>query len=98
MEFIESIPLAAKIGITASPVLLYLLKKYFEGGVNTHNPDLSDKVIIITGSNTGIGYQTALKLAQLKGTIILACRDQKRGQDAESSLKIKSKSDKIEFM
>ena len=56
MEFLSSLSLGTKIGITATPVVLFLLKKYFEGGVNIHNPDLSGKLVIITGSNTGIGY------------------------------------------
>jgi len=37
-------------------------------------------VIIVTGANTGIGFETALELARLKGTVILGCRDKKRGE------------------
>ena len=39
--------------------------------------------MLITGSNTGIGYETALELAKLDCTVILGCRDNQRGQDAE---------------
>ncbi len=62
---------------------LFLLKKYFNGGVNYFKRNLKDKVVLITGSNTGIGYETALELAKLDCTVILGCRDNQRGQDAE---------------
>ena len=38
-------------------------------------PDLTGYTAVITGSNKGIGYETALQLARLHATVILACRD-----------------------
>lgn len=32
------------------------------------------KVIVITGANSGLGYYTALSLAQAGGTVVLGCR------------------------
>jgi len=32
-----------------------LLRRYFDGGINYHHPDLSGKIIIITGANSGMG-------------------------------------------
>jgi retinol dehydrogenase-12 len=61
------------------------------------NKKLDDKVIIITGSNCGIGYETALDLAKRNARIILACRDPKRGQDALEKIKAASQNDKIEL-
>lgn len=37
-------------------------------------PDLSGKVFIVTGGNTGIGRITCLELARKKAHVILACR------------------------
>lgn len=37
-------------------------------------PDLSDKTILITGSNSGIGYEAALQFARVHANVILACR------------------------
>ena len=36
-----------------------LLKRYFNGPTNTHNPTQSGKVIVITGANTGLGFVAA---------------------------------------
>jgi len=68
-------------------LLVFALKKYFNGGVNKHYPSLKDQVIVITGANTGIGYIAALEMAKLEPrVIILACRDQGRGTEAERKI------------
>lgn len=43
-------------------------------------PDLKDKVIIVTGGNAGLGYQSSLELARRRATVVIACRDEKKGQ------------------
>lgn len=72
-------------GIVAagSIVLLALLKRYFNGGKNIHYPDLSGKIVVITGANTGLGFISAREMAKLKAQkIILACRSEQRGTEA----------------
>ncbi|XP_054026100.1 WW domain-containing oxidoreductase isoform X2 [Dryobates pubescens] len=44
--------------------------------------DLSGKVVIITGANSGIGFETAKSLALHGAHIILACRSTSRGNEA----------------
>jgi NAD(P)-dependent dehydrogenase (short-subunit alcohol dehydrogenase family) len=71
----------------------YLRKSRF-----TKNTQIRDKVVIITGANTGIGFETAIDLAKRGGKIYLACRDVKRGNDALERIKNESGSDNVHFM
>lgn len=45
-------------------------------GYQTSNP--KDKVIIVTGANTGIGKETAWELAKRGAKVYMACRDMRR--------------------
>jgi NAD(P)-dependent dehydrogenase (short-subunit alcohol dehydrogenase family) len=45
-------------------------------------PDQSGKIAIVTGANSGIGYETARALAHKGATTILACRNPQKGQTA----------------
>ena len=40
--------------------------------------DLSGKVAVVTGGNTGIGYETAKSLAEMGAHTFIACRSQER--------------------
>ncbi|MCL2587220.1 MAG: SDR family NAD(P)-dependent oxidoreductase, partial [Firmicutes bacterium] len=45
-------------------------------------PDQTGKVAIVTGANTGLGFETALHLASKGASIVLAVRSLERGQKA----------------
>lgn len=45
-------------------------------------PDLSGKTIIVTGGNSGIGYEAALQLAGKGADLVLACRDMRKADQA----------------
>ena len=49
------------------------------------------KTVIITGSNSGIGFELAKKLISENYFVILACRNRNKGLDAEKKLGINSK-------
>lgn len=48
----------------------------------TDIPDQTGRTAIVTGSNTGIGYETALALARKGARVVLACRNVDKGRDA----------------
>jgi NAD(P)-dependent dehydrogenase (short-subunit alcohol dehydrogenase family) len=49
--------------------------------------DLTGKVVLVTGGNTGIGYEAALQLARQRATVIIACRDAARAGAAVEKIK-----------
>lgn len=49
-------------------------------------PDQSGRVAIVTGANTGIGYETARALARKGARVILACRDLAKGSAAAARI------------
>ncbi|CAL1286372.1 unnamed protein product [Larinioides sclopetarius] len=55
-------------------------------GVCRSRNSMEGKVIIVTGANSGIGFETAKDLAARKGRVILACRSLERGQKAAESI------------
>jgi NAD(P)-dependent dehydrogenase (short-subunit alcohol dehydrogenase family) len=50
-------------------------------------PDQSGKTFVVTGGNSGIGYEAAVALARKKAHVVLACRSPQRAGDALASLK-----------
>ena len=49
-------------------------------------PDLSGKTIIVTGGNSGIGYEAAQQLARKGSYVVLACRDMEKARAAIASI------------
>ena len=49
--------------------------------------DLKGQVIIVTGANSGCGLETSRQLVKQGATVILACRNQERGEAAAADVK-----------
>ena len=51
-----------------------------------HIPDLAGKTVIVTGANSGIGQAAAAALATAGATVVLAVRDQAKGEAAAATI------------
>jgi hypothetical protein len=49
-------------------------------------PDQGGRTAVVTGANSGIGFETARALAEHGATVILACRDVTRGEAAAARI------------
>lgn len=52
-----------------------------------NTPDLSGKVVLITGANSGTGFESSRVMAGQGATVIMACRSQDKAQDAADSIR-----------
>ena len=59
--------------------------------------DLSNKTIVVTGANSGIGLETCFHLAYLNASLIMACRNEQKALDAKNKILSKYPSANIEI-
>lgn len=64
----------------------------------TRMPDLSHKVAIVTGANSGLGYHTASELARHGAHVILACRAREKTEAAMRAIHAAVPGASLEFM
>ncbi len=61
-------------------------------------PDQSGRTALVTGANTGIGFETARALAKKGARVVLACRDESKGRDAVSRIRDETPPAQAELM
>src|SRR5881296_335263 len=59
--------------------------------------NMEDRVLLVTGANSGIGKATALGLARLGGTVVMACRSATRGEAARHDIVRDSGNSKVDL-
>jgi len=67
-------------------------KRYTEGSLDA---DLSGKVYMVTGANSGIGFELTRYLAKQGATVYMVCRNQDRAQKAKEEVIEECKHDNV---
>lgn len=49
-------------------------------------PDLTGKVVVVTGANSGLGFVIAKRLAERNATTVMACRNMDKAEGAKSAI------------
>ncbi|KAL1925304.1 uncharacterized protein VTP21DRAFT_187 [Calcarisporiella thermophila] len=61
-------------------------------------PDLTGRVVLVTGANTGIGKVCARELANKNAHVIIACRSEKKAREAIDDIRKVTQRGVIEFL
>ena len=61
-------------------------------------PDLSGRTCLVTGANSGLGFQTSLELARKGARVVLACRDADKARSALESIRAAHAGAELETM
>jgi NAD(P)-dependent dehydrogenase (short-subunit alcohol dehydrogenase family) len=61
-------------------------------------PDQRGRVAVVTGANSGIGFETARALAAKGARVVLACRDAEKGREAERRIRAAAPEADVQFM
>ena len=59
---------------------------------------MTGRVVLVTGANSGIGYEVSRYLAEGGNDVVLACRDEQRGKEAVGKIKDCHPNSLVQFM
>ncbi len=66
--------------------------------MGTEPTNLSGKICLVTGANSGIGRSTAHALAKMNATIVMVCRDRRRAEPVRDEIKAATGNQSVELM
>lgn len=64
----------------------------------TRDVNMTGKVCLVTGANSGVGKYTALGLAKMGASVVMVCRDKGRGEAAQKEIMDASQNKNVELM
>lgn len=76
----------SKVVYTGIVLGLYFIRRKARGQITKLNPNLTGKVVIVTGSSDGLGLVTAKELLSKGATVVFACRNKSKTDEAISKL------------
>ncbi len=62
-----------------------------------HNT-MNGKICMVTGANSGIGKASVMEFAQMGATVVMVCRDEKKGKAARNEVMTATKNQSVELM
>ncbi|MCW2908414.1 MAG: family NAD(P)-dependent oxidoreductase [Actinomycetia bacterium] len=71
-----------------------IMNRWTEGSV----PGQQGRTVVITGGNTGLGFEAARVLAQAGAAIVLACRDPARGAAAAARIRVTAPGARVDLV
>jgi NAD(P)-dependent dehydrogenase (short-subunit alcohol dehydrogenase family) len=91
---------AGSVAIILGASTLYLLRRRIsKNWIRYENKeDLSGKLVVITGGNVGLGYETAKDLAGRHARVIMGCRNVQKGQEAVEAIQVATGNDAVECL
>jgi len=84
--------------ITATLLGLVIGKRFINGPHVSKVVDLHGKLAIVTGGNSGIGYETVKALSSMGAFVIIACRNLKKGEEAKAKVLSKIPNAQLDVM
>lgn len=76
----------------------YGLRVYIKGTNCNLTDRIDNRIVLVTGANTGIGLETAKELAKRGAHVVMTCRDQGKCYKAEAAVKQASNSKNVHCM
>lgn len=64
----------------------YQVNQYHMKSFQIDYSNVPGKVVVVTGANSGLGYETSKEILRHGGRVIMACRDLKRGNAAKDNI------------
>eukprot|EP01041_Mallomonas_annulata_P011369 gene11369-23794_t len=84
-----------KIAVAGAVTAAAIVGKYLSDGPTfSESVDMTGKTVVITGANTGLGKETAIKLAGLGADVIILCKTPEKGAIASQEINARSGSTK----
>ena len=62
------------------------------------NSEMSGKVVMVTGANSGMGKEISLGLARLGASLVMVCRDSARGETARADVQQQTGNRDVELL
>lgn len=88
--------LAVSLFLTTAALVIGTVILRFSGNNKPSSPrDMKGKTVIITGANSGVGYETALDIARRGAKVIMACRNMETAAKARDTIAEKTKNSNV---